>query len=123
MENKGENGLATPRRTLRTFRDFHFAKFPSSDALEVKQEKEGGSVRERVREKEIFGKVYIVCDSVVSVAPRAPPISSFKIILRPEGHSLPSYPPRQITPTEHYVFALHTILYDVYKYIYKYISE
>lgn len=29
--------------------------------------------------------------------PRAPPISSFKIILRPKGHSPLSYPPRQIT--------------------------
>lgn len=37
----------------------------------------------------------------VSAAPRAPPISSFKIILRPEGHSALSYPPRQITLAQH----------------------
>lgn len=33
----------------------------------------------------------------VSAVPRAPLISSFKIILRPEGHSVLSYPLRQIT--------------------------
>lgn len=39
--------------------------------------------------------------AAVSAAPRAPPISSFKIILRPEGHSALSYPPRQITLARH----------------------
>lgn len=37
----------------------------------------------------------------VSAVPRAPLISSFKIILRPEGHSALSYPPRQITLVRH----------------------
>lgn len=36
-------------------------------------------------------------ERAVSAAPRAPPISSFKIILRPKGHSPLSYPLRQIT--------------------------
>lgn len=44
-----------------------------------------------------YSQYVIGTECAVSAAPRAPPISSFKIILRPKGHSPLSYPLRQIT--------------------------
>lgn len=53
------------------------------------------------RDSTIFISARATCvrgrDARFLAPPRAPPISSFKIILRPKGRSPLSYPPRQIT--------------------------